>query len=168
MRHTYDVIAEPRDELYRALVGFCGARAEEVLLVLLDPDWMAEKARDFIDRFQEITVAQQDLSEWPGSLLTTSTATVFRFRITPDLLARIKTNAEGLYDWQQPERLEDLCFLRADGSVLLATIAHENDAFFDLDSEEFQELTRLLPALRITRHAGDEGDVGRDWRLGQP
>jgi len=57
----------------------------------------------------------------------------------------LKTEAHGLYDWVQPNRPEDLCFLRSDETPWLATIAHEKDAYFELSGEEKQRLTKALP-----------------------
>ena len=162
-RHVYDVLKEPRGELYRSFVRFCGARSEEALLVLCDTIRLGESARDFVQRFQGLAVAQKR-GEWPGTRISPRITTVFRFHITPDLIAYLETNADGLYDWQQPERLEDLCFLRADGSVVLATIAHEKDAWLELNSKEHEEVTHLLPTACICRHRGGEANVGRDWR----
>ncbi|PIE57119.1 MAG: hypothetical protein CSA34_00450, partial [Desulfobulbus propionicus] len=59
---------------------------------------------------------------------------------------------EGLYEWQQPKQLEDLCFLRQDGTTLLATISHENDDYLELTLEGYREFVRLMPSLRIVQH----------------
>jgi hypothetical protein len=152
MRHTYDITEEPRDEVYRALVDFCAARAATVLLVLREMDWLDDSARAFISQFQKSALQEQNATEWPGTKLTSRTATLFRYRITPDLIDYLKTNADGLYEWQQPERLEDLSFLREDGSTLLATIAHEHDAYVVMTPAEYKGLSQSLPALHVVKH----------------
>jgi len=152
MRKTYDIIEEPQGDLYRALLDYCNAHAQIVLLVLREVDWIETPARAFLEQFRSILISQEQATEWPGTRLTSGTATIFRYHITSDLIDYLKTKVEGLYEWQQPERLEDLCFLRQDETTLLATIAHENDAYLELTSEEHKDLLRLLPALHVVRH----------------
>jgi len=65
---------------------------------------------------------------------------------------------DGLYEWRAPERLEDMCFLRDDGTPVLATISHEHDAFMELTNKEFEELLKAVPDLRIEEH-DKTGDV---------
>jgi hypothetical protein len=54
---------------------------------------------------------------------------------------------EGLYEWQQPERPEDLALLRRDGTPLLGSSAHERDGFLVLDEDELERLSLTLPWL---------------------
>lgn len=152
MREIYDIIEEPQGTLYRALLDYCNAHAQIVLLVLREVDWIEPPAREFLERFRSILISQEQATEWPGTRLTSGTATIFRYHITSDLIDYLKTTVEGLYEWQQPECLEDLCFLRQDGTPLLVTIAHENDAYLELTSEEHKDLLRLLTALHVVRH----------------
>lgn len=153
MRKTYNIIEEPQGDLYRTLLDYCNAHAQIVLLVLREADWIEHSARAFLEQFRSILISQEQSTDWPGTRLTSGTATIFRYHITPDLIDHLKAKVEGLYEWQQPERLEDLCFLREDGTALLATIAHENDAYLELTSEEHKDLLRLLPALHIVSNS---------------
>jgi len=61
----------------------------------------------------------------------------------------IAASAQGLYDWQHPRLPEDLCFLRRDGSPWLGTVAHERDAFLDVDDSELVELLAAVPQLSV-------------------
>jgi len=149
MRKTYDIVEEPQGDLYKALLDYCNAHASVVLLVLREVDWIETSAHTFLEQFQSTLISQEQATDWPGTRLTAGTATVFRYHITSDLINHLKTDVEGLYEWQQPERLEDLCFLREDGTTLLATITHENDAYLELSSEEYIDLLRLLPTLHV-------------------
>lgn len=71
--------------------------------------------------------------------------TVALSAVVTDVLADAATS---LYAWRQPELPEDLAFLRADGSVVLATIAHERDAFMELAPHEAARASDAVPWLR--------------------
>jgi hypothetical protein len=152
MRKTYDIIGEPQGILYKALIDYCSAHAQIVLLVLRETDWTETSAHAFLEQFRSILISQDLATEWPGTRLTSETATIFRYRVTPDLTDYLKTKVDRLYEWQQPERFEDLCFLRSDGTTLLATIAHENDAYLELSEKEYFDLINVLPLLPISKH----------------
>jgi hypothetical protein len=54
---------------------------------------------------------------------------------------------QGLWGWQYPSRPEDLCLLREDGVPVLTTIAHEKDAYFEMNESEFEELRTNVPGM---------------------
>jgi hypothetical protein len=152
MLKTYDILEEPQGDLYKALIDFCKIHAYHILLVLREPHWVESSVHTFIEQFRKILVKQEVVTEWPGTKLTLGTATVFRYQLTSDLIDYLKNEANRLFEWQQPERLEDPCFLRQDGTTLLTTIAHENDAYFELTEEEHKNLLQLLPLITIVEH----------------
>lgn len=84
-------------------------------------------------------------------------ATIFEFALTDRVVDAISAASVGLYGWQQPELPEDPALLRADGSAILATIAHERDAYLELSEDEIAELTKTLPGLPLlTRSHADD------------
>jgi hypothetical protein len=152
MLKTYDISEEPQDDLYKALIDYCKVYAGTVLLVLREPDWIEPSIPMFLEQFRTILIMQENVKEWPGTKLMGEAATVFKYRLTSDLADYLKNEVNGLYKWQQPQRLEDLCFLRQDGTALLVTIAHENDAYLELTDEEHENILQVLPALKIIDH----------------
>jgi hypothetical protein len=154
MLKTYDITSEPQNDLYKALIDYCKACADIALLVLREPEWIEPSISIFWEQFRTLLIAQENAKEWPGTILASGTATVFKYQITSDLINYFKNEVNGLFEWQQPQQLEDLCFLRRDGTVLLATIAHENDAYLKLTEEEHENILRVLPTLEIVEHMG--------------
>jgi hypothetical protein len=147
MRKTYDIVKEPQGNIYKALIDYCSIHARCVLLVIRDADWIEPSINSFMEKFQVALISREQATEWPGTKLLSGTATVFRYNITPDMVKYLKTEVDGLYEWKQPKQLEDISFIRHDASTLLATIAHENDAYMELTSQEYSELLQLIPGL---------------------
>jgi hypothetical protein len=89
-----------------------------------------------------------DESEWPGTQLSGHTATVYRYQLSVDFLALLKTRSRGLFDWvstwnSNRELPEDMAIYRSDGSVLLGSIAHECEAWLELTPDEYRQASDL-------------------------
>jgi len=57
----------------------------------------------------------------------------------------LKTKAQRFSEWVAPGLPEDLCFLRQDGSWLLASVTHEGDVFIEVSNDERHELALMYP-----------------------
>ena len=64
------------------------------------------------------------------------TVPLWSFRLAPGLVDLLLAQARGLYGFQAPRLPEDLAVYRADGSVLLGSVAHEHMAWMNLTDEE--------------------------------
>lgn len=93
-------------------------------------------------------VSRSLVCEWPGTKLINEDAVCVRFRFSEPSVRFLKS-VDGLYSWQAPLP-EDLHFVRWDGTILLASIAHEQDAFVNLDESELLDFRRLLPEIEIS------------------
>ena len=147
IRKTFDVIQEPRGDVLQKLIRNLAQRASSVLMVVRDDPALSEAGRGLLARLQPELVEQKRRSSWPGTILSTSEATVFRFTPSRAVLDELERASDGLYGWQQPALPEDLALLRDDGTEILASICHENDAYLEITDEEFQVLTMAVPAL---------------------
>src|SRR5260221_10591169 len=96
-------------------------------------------------------------SEWPGTGLLGHTATVYRYRLSPGMLDCLKAGSRRLYGWLQPTLPEDLAMYRPDDSVLLASIAHESDAWLKLHESEIIDAHRLPLRLAVRSREGRGG-----------
>jgi len=88
-----------------------------------------------------------EVSEWPGTRLLRGTGLLTRFRWERGAVAWALGLTDSLSDWRQPGLPEDLCIYRADGTALLASIAHERDAFMLLSLEESRALLEATPGI---------------------
>lgn len=83
-------------------------------------------------------------NEWPGTILESSFALVFRYRCSPETIALLHAFGRGILEWNHPESPEDLALYRANGSVLVESISHERDALLWLTEDEYRSLPRDL------------------------
>lgn len=93
---------------------------------------MGARARLLIASLTPHLVTEGASAEWPGTKLSHPTATVREYSLNDVSAHILRTAADGLYAWLSPNLPEDLCFLRADRSPWLASIAHENEGFLFL------------------------------------
>lgn len=75
-----------------------------------------------------------------------------RFDLSNESMA-VLASVPGLYSWRQPERPEDLCLLRRDGSPWMGSIAHERDSFLELEEAEMVDLRAGVPGLELASDA---------------
>ena len=150
---VFDLVEEPRDELYRRLIVWCGEHCATALLVIRDVDDLSEESANILKRLEDNLTTVERSSQWPGTVLVSSneTALVYRYRLTPQTVELFCTLVDGLYEWAEPNRPDDLCFTRADGSPMLVTIAHERDAYLQLLPDEVRSVREALPTLAIAR-----------------
>jgi hypothetical protein len=147
-RTTYSLTSEPAGELYRALLQEAiGTAAVGYLIVRTGAD-LDQTARDLQNRLRRETTVRRNVAEWPGTmLLGGGRATITEYRCSTRLFEALISVTDRLYGWRHPRLPEDLGFLRADGSVWLATIAHEGQGFMSLTPAEREDLARRRPEL---------------------
>jgi hypothetical protein len=158
----FDVIEEPRGRVLRDLLGALSHHATSATLVLRDDLELSELGRSFLARTALNLVERKRTSSWPGTTLLDEEASVLCFSLRDDVLDEFCRASEGLYGWQQPALPEDLALLRADGTVILGSVAHEHDAFLELSDEEFKMVAAAVPGLlQIVRphRSGGASDV---------
>ena len=156
-RRILDFIQEPRGDVLRRLLLAAGDRAARVVLVIRDDADLNEGGRNLLASMEADLLQRDRGASWPGTTLLKEKATILNFVATEAVVKTLATSGVGLYAWQQPELPEDPGFVRSDGSPILATIAHENDAYLEVDDEELAHLIERVPELaHITRLHDDE------------
>jgi hypothetical protein len=87
-------------------------------------------------------------AKWPGSRLTADYPTDrYLFRCVDPLIEAMSTLAGGIYDWDNPDVLDDPHFLRQDGPTWFGSTVHERWAWLGLSAQEFSLLDEEAPAL---------------------
>lgn len=69
------------------------------------------------------------------------------FTCNPDSYQILIDASSSLLGWLHPQLPEDLWIVRLDGSVILGTIAHEEDAWLDIGDDEVPLFKEVLLAL---------------------
>jgi hypothetical protein len=148
-RTTFTVVDEPRGDAFQRLCHFAEQAALNILLVVRDRPPLRPEALELLARLEPSVVSRNITAEWPGTRLLGHTATMFV--LCPDAKgwASIRDAADGLFDWRHPALPEDLCLLRRDGSTFLGNVAHEADAFMELDDIEKDAVLKAVPTLRL-------------------
>ncbi len=156
-RRILDFTREPQAEFLRRLLFALRDHAARLLLVVRDEPGLSKRGTEFLSMLEADLIERRRGRSWPGTVLLAEDATIFEFAPTDRVVSVIAAASAGLYGWQQPELPEDPALLRADGSAILATIAHEGDAYLELGEEEMAELMEVLPELaQLTRpHASE-------------
>jgi hypothetical protein len=108
-------------------------------------------------------VARERASSWPGTQLIGHTADLITLTANTESLETLGHLVDGLLGWRHPAAPEDLSLYRSDGTCLLGSIAHEQDAFLKLSREEFVALLATFPPLM--EHFDQNGPRTRlfDW-----
>jgi hypothetical protein len=144
-RATYNLVKEPTGETYCRLIRHLSSYCNEFLLVIRSSVNAYPSTIEGLEKFRDFLLRRSEEAKWPGTELLDGTATVYRFRLSPEALDHLSSLAEGLYSWKQPELPEDLCFIRFDGSPCLVSIAHEKDGYLLLSDEEYAQLIEEVP-----------------------
>ncbi|MBI4259282.1 MAG: hypothetical protein HY658_01830 [Actinobacteria bacterium] len=140
---------EPRDETYRDLIAWAGARCSQGLVVVRDRIELDRRATELLDALKPLLISERRESSWPGTVLLEGTARVFLFKLSSDAVMKLASAAGGLFEWEQPGLPEDLILLRGDSRPFLVTISHERDGYLDLHPSEATDLTEQAPGVAL-------------------
>lgn len=149
MQTRYSIVQEPRGRTYRGLLGIAQTICDTASLVVRGPDPIAAEIQSTLRKLEPFLESE---SELPSVLSIGSPARVFRYRLSERCGVVLCAAVNGLYEWLQPQRPEDLCIIR-ENVPCLTTIAHERTAYLDLLPDEYQKLETLVPGLVL--YAGD-------------
>jgi hypothetical protein len=153
---TLDIITEPVGPTYRALLAFAERCSGSFSLVWRDQLSFDASAAVLEGVLRPFLIEETETSDWPGTRLIGHSATVRRYRLSPDS-ARALATADALFAWQWPARPEDLAFYTPDGRCWLGSTAHERDAFVALDEDDLAALRAAAPELELRRSGEGAG-----------
>ncbi|MEW5883895.1 MAG: hypothetical protein AB1725_06700 [Armatimonadota bacterium] len=130
------------------VLRFAKAREMKMTLVARE-DVTSDVCKGIINDLSPYIEASSYLNEWSGTKLIGHAARVYRLRIADGLIDYLRRLGRPIYNYLEPEMLEDPCITRADGSEFFTAISHERDSYFMLSRDEKGELAREIPALRM-------------------
>jgi len=95
------------------------------------------KSAQVLEALAPFVKKQSQEAQWPGTQMTTGTATVYRFRLCRHSVRVLNEAVESLYGWQQRmnqlEHPQDLCLLRPDGSRHVQTLYKKTGSLMDFN-----------------------------------
>jgi hypothetical protein len=143
-RKTYDLVDEPVGDDYRALLACARPQCDTALLS--------------IDTSRELSPGGQELLARMAGSLRSEVANAgvrrLRYQLT-SACVDVLGDAPGLFAWLQPDRPENLCLLRPDGSPWVVSIAAERIGYVELTPFEKLLLGRGAPGLAaVLAHQG--------------
>jgi hypothetical protein len=145
---THNLTGAPRGATYAALLRFAQQKKWHALLVTRLPEWIDSECRDILGKLRAGLLSEREVKAWPGTILHGNSSAIVRtYRLEDQATEVLVSCVQGLWEWQHPSRPEDLCFLREGGGPVLTTIAHEKDAYFEMNESEFDELRAEVPGL---------------------
>jgi hypothetical protein len=149
MKKFFNLIAQPRENIYRGLIECATVECKSALLVVRVTSSLSQRGKNLLTELNPYLQEKQEVSEWPGTKLLGSTAWVFRYYLGPECSMVLQHATDALYDWMQPDLPEDLCLIRENGEPWLISIAHERDGYFELYPNEKTRLVEALPSIRF-------------------
>lgn len=156
-RRSYTFVVEPRGPLFSELLGSGLSYAETLGLVIQKWRNYPPSATDVLEHFSKYQIEAKDVDAWPGSRLAPGfTEQVRIYQYTPEVKEYLEFVSEGLFDWQNPELLDDPHLMRTDGSTWLGSTAHEDDAWLELTPNEYAELEQTAPNLAAILRLDEE------------
>lgn len=158
MNTIYDLVEEPKNEIYRRLILFSLKFCDKFQFVVPHHINQNKSVQDIIKKFKKFQISKTEKSEWPGTKLFRGTATIYQYRLNKETITLLINSASGLYSWVQPDYPEDLCLLRPDGTPWLVTISYERDGYFELELKEQRELQDSIPELLLSIHTFNKVD----------
>ncbi|WP_125206331.1 hypothetical protein [Capsulimonas corticalis] len=157
---------EPQGQVYEALLKFAATNCATFSLT-----WHMCRYKSTAHQIEkELTpfrVSQKITDNWPGTIQWNVTdqqpdpihrryriarpkgILLRTYRVTPRSIDVLQT-AGRLYAWLRPDRPEDLAFYLPDGSNFLASVAHEELAWFMSDICSEEEIVPHVHELRLS------------------
>lgn len=147
-RHIFDFNQEPREGVLRALLTGATTLAATCGFIIQNDPPPSQRAIQLLAELGPYAKTSRKVTSWPGTELHgESNAVQYQYAFSPLVAELLYEAAEGLYDWVSPNLPEDLHLLRQDGSVLLGCVAHEHDAWLEMQEQELAQLAETIPGL---------------------
>ncbi len=143
-RKTYDLVDEPVGDDYRALLVCARPRCDTAVLSVDTSREMGPSGLEVLGRLAP-SLRSEAVSAGVRRL---------RYELSGACIEVLGT-APGLFAWMQPDRPENLCLLRPDGSPWIVSIAGDRIGYVELSPFEKLLLGRAAPGVAaVLAHQG--------------
>lgn len=132
----FDLLEDVAGESYEAFIEFLCEHSDKFYFI-------TRKELDFpkeaLQKFKPYIIKQYKTKEWESTITAGPAATLYEIEINHQTIDLLKSSANKLYDWVQPELPEDLSFLK-NGFPWFYTCSHEEFAHFQIRSDFYRNL----------------------------
>ena len=134
--------------MYRRLLEWSNLYCNTFQVVIRVGEPLSKNAQNFLQNLKSLLLSSTFQSTWHGTeVLNGSKALINRYKLTSVSMDLLINSSNGLFEWNPPALPEDLCLLRSDGSIWLASTAHEWVAWFELNALELSDLINNIPEI---------------------
>ncbi|MEJ9216800.1 hypothetical protein P4H46_01030 [Paenibacillus glucanolyticus] len=144
-----ELLEEPKGTTYKDLLEVAFSTCDEFLLVKRDQLDLNKNAKQWIEEIKPHIKEIRRQDAWPGTTLLGHYADVYYFNCNQELKEVLIRKTDHLYQWLQPELLEDICFYKK-GEVWLATVAHEQIGVIMTEDENEIEKIRGIKGIKMS------------------
>ncbi|KOY17409.1 hypothetical protein [Paenibacillus xylanivorans] len=142
------ILEEPTGVAYKQLVSLAFSLCDEFILVKRDQIELNEDGKRFIEEIKPYIKEIKKQEGWPGTQLFGHYADVFYFDCNEELKQILLRKVDRLYEWLQPELLEDLCFYK-NNKEWLVTITHEKEGIIKTTDNQEILMIREIEGIMI-------------------
>ena len=145
----YDIVEEPKDDLYHRLLDY-GLQFCPLFLLVRQPYNRPEPgpaSEEILRELGAFFLKSEQADEWPGTRVYKNKAEICWFEYNPSSANILKNATSHLYQWEPPDFPDDLCLMRNEQSPWLVTITEERDSYLELELAEFEALKLDFPEL---------------------
>jgi hypothetical protein len=152
-RQTYTwYLDEPRGETYRQLLRFAVGRVDRATLRPLGA--VNPQCMHVINKLLPHQIGGPAVNAEVSDSESRRKRYIYRF--DSDLAKKLSELAEGIFDWEWPDRPTDLVLLRGTDDWL-ASVAHEQLCSMTMTKDEFALLCSAVPSLQVQSGPGHRG-----------
>jgi hypothetical protein len=154
-RRSWTLHSEPTGADYEALLRTVCSIGASVGLTIRDSISISAEATTVLNRLKQLGATCHRADRWPGTQLLHGEATVVEVPVSHEVIECVVGAVQSLFAWRQPMMLEDISVVRSDRSIVLATIAHERDAWLELSASEYGRVLSSWPNMQLFIESGD-------------
>jgi hypothetical protein len=148
-RKTFDFVMEPEGTVLESLLLWATDLAVTCGFVVRSGFPTNDRAVCLAADLEPYLKSSQEVISWPGTELTGGQHAISsEYAFSPPVARILLATERQLYAWVSPELPEDLYLLRANREVLMGSIAHERDAWLEIDDSELKQLENVVPDIR--------------------
>ena len=148
LNNMYEIINEPRNNIYSKLVDFLIKNCNAFILVKKDQLKFNENCEKIINSLKPYLINEYKSDEWPGTKLLGNYANIYNFECNLNTSEILKNACVGLYSWLSPNFPEDICFY-VSNDPFLVTISHEKTGLLNNIENKIVLFKNELPEIRL-------------------